>query len=358
MNQTAPYAMTINRFIHPRCEENIHPTHTPEFFAENPETYKLIVELAVKFKANIYGSVYMGNEFYFCDSRGIELGRAWVEMRDEELHYCFYSMIATKSKGRGNDERRTFRSTKLSYLVSALSKVRALDPAIALALYHTETKNVFDCADAMIKPAATAPEVKTKLTRSEYLQVIESALSYTLGQTPMYESSSLPQDKLRAICEEYRAQDAHNKAVGVMRSKFHKSVAVRVDEKMNQAVLCDMSIYEMTEPVSEGTYTSTIHLRDHHKPDPSRHKEWRFSLDNFRRIPASQINYAEPDLVTVLMMLSTEYSTGTSSAVDRQKYINGAFPIMDHFNEPLEVVHYYAISSGGRGRCIMAFIAK
>ena len=354
MNQTAPYAMTINRFIHPRCEENIHPTHTPEFFAENPETYKLIVELAVKFKANIYGSVYLNNEFYFCDSRGIELGHAWIERRDEELHYCFYSMIITKSKGRGNDERRTFRSTKLSYLVSALSKVRAFDPAMSLALYYTETKNVFDSADGMIRPAATAPETKTKLTRSEYLQVIESALSYTLGQTPMYESSSLPQDKLRAICEEYRAQDAHNKAVDVLRSKFHKSVAVRVDEKMNQAVLCDMSIYEMTEPVSEDVYTSTIALRDHHKSDLSRYKEWRFSLDNFRRVPASQINYVEPDLVTVLMMLSTEYSAST----DKQKYINGAFPIMDHFNEPLEVVHYYTISGGGRGRCIMAFIAK
>lgn len=309
MNMTTANLMSINRFIYPTCTAEIPAKFNGEFFASNPELYKLVVEIAVQFKLSIF-RVDADDKFYFCNSEtGLMVGFCHIDKSD----YCFYSYTTKKAKGSDDVDRCTYRSSKLSYLIAALKKAKFNDysknildfAASATTALHGGLRIIKPPVDIESQAAAHANRFET-LDTSE----MEELLRVALRESPNSALQSHRVKRFTEALEFYTTKNARVRAVEKEQAKFMSPKVIAVDV-FDHLIIADSRSVQNDE---------------------------RLEVSNMQRIPSNRLDEFAPEFSYLFLLLRTQYTDMRHSG---PLMGGGAMPVMDHHNRELDVLHYF-----------------
>lgn len=320
MNMTAASLMTINRFIYPTCASEVPERYNGEFFSANPEVYKLVVELAVQFKMSII-LADADNKFYFCNSEtGLIVGFGWVLNRE----YCFYSYTTKKAKGSDMEDRHTYRSIKLSYLISALKRAKINDTLSGLRNFGESAVQSLQTGLRIVQPPEelNTPEYKdSKFDGLDDLE-LEEVLTLAIRENPNTVMQSNRVKRYQDALNHYTKKNARKHAINKERAKFRSPRIVAVD-CFDHLILANVSGDAINDPE-------------------------KINISNIRRVPYKCIDQFAPELTFTFLLMRTQYENQPN--IPANKMAGGAMPVMDYHNQALNALHYYITSLSSRSR--------
>ena len=332
MNFTSPNKLTIDRFVHPLCHEDIK--HDVDMFDANE--HMLVAELCVKFGLQVYHSECKSvNKFYLCFPNGIPVGHAYVTTEDDKKKFFFYSPLHKKSRGTDAEDKHLYRSERLSYLMSVCQKNKLFGPeehkhwlkGYIANILNSGLSHVYD--KAMIKP--TEPSGSMRFTIPEMKALLDYIEAAQNGKASM--TLPVPALKFTTARSFYSQQVLFEESKKTERDKFNQCTAVIANGDIDHLLLVDVSEINSIAPLG-------------------RSDDKQIDIDNIRRIPLSQTAEHEPEINALLTMLRIAYE-------DRHehKIMKGSMLVTDEYNQTLEVLHYYT-RHPARYSPLCMFVAK
>jgi hypothetical protein len=333
MNMTNPSILSVTRFAHPHCAGELK--HDPETLKLWPELQIFVAELCVRFNLSIHSSTLDGL-FYLCTPDGFSVGRAYCsrtvnDNNEQKVIYHFYSPYISKSRGSDSEDKHTFRSERLPYLIAALKKTSACDHASAGHWFRKFAEGAYTGGYSYITPPNVSKpsegEIKS-LTPEDMLSLLEFINVVKQGQNPHPYALAISDDRFNDHLNHYRKHTIYQDAVRAEREKFKQCTVLAVDS-LDQIVVAEVT-------TEKGPYA------DH-----------KLTIHSSRRVPSAVIAEVMPDIGATLAMMRVAYEHETAHA----KYARGALPVMDRYNDDLEILHYFRTSVGPFSPA-HAFIAK
>ena len=237
-----------------------------------------------------------------CHVNGLAVGKAFTRMNTEDkLEYCYRTPYYKKERGSSMGNRETLHSTKISSLMSTMSRVKAI-PSIT-TMVSEKIKFVSDAKGYVKEAMGKSSKDHSALTANE----IHALLCSFLGESPNGNHIAVDTVKCQNVLDKYNEADrVHLKKIEEVKRIFLNPFYMIGVDLFGHFIVCKLQLsgddakeYEILEP--------------------------------FKRYK----DIAEYEaLVPVMTMTKIAYE-------GKQRLQGGYIPVMDKYDENLDAVFFY-----------------